>query len=106
MEKPVVRLENWTVIDDLVPLNYEGLGTGKRLAGNAIGHADVAAGGFIYTPPIVQVNGRLIETRNTVYELGEPSNVYKMWKRERHLESIGAASPTLATPFRPTVSTV
>jgi hypothetical protein len=88
MEKPTVRLENWTVLDS--SLNYGDLGPGNRLAGNAFGHADVDPGGFIYTSPILRVNEQLIETRNTVYELGESSDVYKTWKRKQNLERVAA----------------
>ena len=90
MEKPLVKIENWAVVESLVPPIYEDLRPGRRLVGNAFGHAAASAGEFIYTSPILRVGEGLIETRNTVYELGESSRAYKIWKRERNLANAAA----------------
>ena len=90
MEKPLVKIENWAVVESLVPPVYEDLQPGRHLIGNAFGRVGASAAIFVYTSPILSVSERLIETRNTVYELGESSNAYEIWKRKRNPESAAA----------------
>jgi hypothetical protein len=85
MEKPVVKIEDWAVVESLVPPNYENLQPGRRLVGYVFGHPGATAGQFIYTSPILSVNKGSIETLHTVYVLGDSSNAYKMWKRDQDL---------------------
>ncbi len=82
MQKPLVRIENWAVVRTMIPPSYQDLRPGTRLIGNATGHLGAAGGTLIYTSTVVSVNEGLIETRNTLYQLGEASNEYKAWERK------------------------
>jgi hypothetical protein len=84
MQKPLVMIENWAVVQRAVALSYEELQPGKHLMGKIAGHATLPDAEFIYTSPILSVNvheGR-VETRNTVYQLGKPCDDYKTWEHE------------------------
>jgi hypothetical protein len=80
-QKPSVKLEDWAVVPSANPVSFEGLEPGKLLAGRAFGHERIKPGMFIFTSIIVQVDtrNRLVETKNTVYKLGEMSPEYKAW---------------------------
>lgn len=80
MQKNRVRIENWSVVSSVVFDAYRDLVPGERLTGNVLGHANLR-NGLIYTSPILNVdraNG-LVETHNTLYELGEADPDYKQW---------------------------
>jgi hypothetical protein len=85
MSKPLVTIENWAVVQSVVFQSYELLQPGKHLMGNFVGHANLPDTLFIYTSSIVSVdrNMGVVETRNTRYQLGEASDEYKTWERER-----------------------
>ncbi len=89
MQKPLVNIEDWAVVQRAVALSYEQLQPGKRLIGRVVGHRALPNAEFIYTSPIlsVDVNEGRVETRNTVYQLGRPSDAYKAWERERKLDA-------------------
>jgi hypothetical protein len=85
MKKPLVRIENWRVVDCALSHGYEELQRGKHLMGNIFGHADVRNAQFIYSSVILSVdrdNG-LVNTHNAVYKLGEPCAEYKNWISRR-----------------------
>ncbi len=84
MKKPLVTIENWAVVQRAVALSYEELQPGKHLIGKVVGHRTLPNARFIYTSPIlsVDVNERRVETRNTVYQLGKPSDAYRTWEHE------------------------
>ena len=89
MHKPLVTIENWAVVQRAVALSYEELQPGKRLIGKVVGHRALPNAEFIYTSPILSVNvnkGR-VETRNTVYQLGKPSDAYRTWEHEHKVEA-------------------
>jgi hypothetical protein len=88
-QKPSVKLEDWAVVPSASPGSYEGLGPGKLLVGRAFGHDRIKSGMFIFTSTIVQVdtNNRIVETRNTVYSLGEMSREYKAWLDQQPKQS-------------------
>jgi hypothetical protein len=90
MHKPLVTIENWAVVQKAVALSYEELQPGKRLIGKVAGHTALPNAEFIYTSPIVSVdiNEGRVETRNTVYQLGKPSDAYRSWECERKLEAV------------------
>ena len=91
MQKTLVTIENWAVVQRAVTMSYEELQPGKRLMGKVIGHRTLSDADYIYTSPIVHVDmdeGR-VETRNTVYKLGKPSEGYRNWE---HAQKIGAVA--------------
>lgn len=83
MQKPLVRIENWAVVQSVLSPSYEELRAGRHLTGNILGHPSVRNTKFIYTSRIVNVYSGVVETLNTVYELGEPSDEYKAWECQR-----------------------
>ena len=86
MDKPLVTIENWAVIQKNSALNYDELQPGRRLMGRVIGHRAYSNAEFIYTSPIQRSNDEgLVETYNTVYRLGKPSEGYKTWLQERKM---------------------
>jgi hypothetical protein len=89
MSKPLVRIENWAVVQKSIALNFEELQPGKHLIGTVVGHRTLPNAECVYTSPIlsVDVDERRVETRNTVYQLGEPSETYKSWEHDRKFDS-------------------
>lgn len=84
MRKPLVAIENWAVVDSVLSPGFQDLRPGKHLMGNVLGHASVRNTKFIYTSRIVNVYDGVVETLNTLYQLGEPSDEYKSWEHERN----------------------
>jgi hypothetical protein len=84
-QKPSVKLEDWAVGPELNPGSYQALQPGNLLVGRAFGHQRIEKGKFIFTSPIVRVDPqqRVVETRNTLYSLGEASDEYKTWSRSQ-----------------------
>jgi hypothetical protein len=91
MKKPLLTIESWAVVQRTIALSYEELQPGGHLMGKVVGHTTHPDAECIYTSPILRVNAKegLVETRNTVYRLGEPSDGYKTWEQERKM---GAAA--------------
>jgi hypothetical protein len=90
MSKTLVRIENWSVVGDLISENYRELQPGNHLAGYAFGHVNLPNTKFVYTSRIVSVdlsNG-LVETLNTSYELGEINAEYKRWVCKRRAPAV------------------
>ena len=85
MQKPLVTIENWVVVQSVISPSYEEMRPGNHLMGKVFGHTILPKGKFIYTSPILRVdfNSGLVETLNTVYKLGEASDGYKTWEQER-----------------------
>jgi hypothetical protein len=85
MSKPVVRIENWSVVQDLISERYRELQPGSHLTGYAFGHVTVPNAKFIYTSRIVSIDlsKGLVETLNTSYQLGEVNPEYKEWDWRR-----------------------
>src|SRR5271154_7203538 len=83
MPKPLATIENWAVIQRGVFARYEELQPGKRLVGNVFGHTNLPDAELVYTSAILRINRGLVETVNTVYQLGQASNAYKTWEQER-----------------------
>lgn len=78
--KPRVKIENWSVVDSVIATGYQELAPGQRLTGNIFGHADLP-NGTIYTSAIVSVDREagLVETLNTLYQLGQIDSEYERW---------------------------
>jgi hypothetical protein len=85
MRKPFVTLENWAVVESALSRSFQELEPGKLLTGNVYGHEKLPDTKFIYTSAIVRVdkNRGIVETRNTLYHLGEASDGYKLWDFHR-----------------------
>lgn len=85
MWKSLVILENWAVVDSVLSRSYQDLELGKHLTGTVFGHANLPDANFIFTSSIVGIDSskRVVETRNTMYQLGEASDDYKTWERAR-----------------------
>jgi hypothetical protein len=83
MDKPVAKLENWSVVGSVVFEGYRDLEPGERLTGEVMGHTNLP-NGIIYTSAILTIDmeKRWVETRNTVYELGQMSADYARWLNE------------------------
>jgi hypothetical protein len=54
------------------------------LTGTLFGHTNLPDTNFIFTSPIIDVDSDkgVVQTRNTIYQLGEASEEYKTWDRE------------------------
>jgi hypothetical protein len=85
MEKPLATIEEWAVVESVISEGYRELQPGNHLNGNVFGHQKFPNGKFIYTSAIVRVDlsKQIVETRNAVYLLGEPSDQYKTWQSKR-----------------------
>jgi hypothetical protein len=82
--KPSVRIEDWAVVPSPNTASYQDLRPGNLLVGKVFGHPRINEGAFIFSSPILSldVNHKAVETRNTVYRLGEASRDYKAWAQE------------------------
>ena len=80
MDKPVVRIENWSVVSSALFQGYRYLQPGQRLTGDVMGHTNLR-NGSIYTSAILKIDlaNRRVETHNSIYQLGEVSEDYARW---------------------------
>jgi hypothetical protein len=78
--KPIVRIENWSVVGSIIYYGYRKLEPGARLTGDVMGHANLR-NGTIYTSAILTIDllKGLVETHNSIYSLGEVSEDYGRW---------------------------
>ena len=73
--KPVYKMENWGIIEyDPDPYKAPELRT-QCLVGDRIGPGDDVK--CVKTSSILGVSGKYIETKNTLYDLGEPDPHYE-----------------------------
>jgi hypothetical protein len=91
MRKSLVAIENWAVVESVISPSYEELQPGRHLMGNVLGHASLQNTKLIYTSRILNVYQGVVETLNTLYQLGEPSEEYKEWERRREANALSAA---------------
>ncbi|HEX3661789.1 MAG TPA: hypothetical protein VHU89_10180 [Acidobacteriaceae bacterium] len=84
MQKKIVRIENWSVVSSVIYDGYCELEPGRRLTGDVLAHSHLR-NGLIYTSAIQSVDrrGGFVETRNTVYELGQVNPEYEQWLQAR-----------------------
>jgi hypothetical protein len=87
LHKPAVRIEDWVVVPGPNTGSFRALSPGTLLAGRVSGHPRIEEGSFIFTSPVVHVDveHRVVETKNTAYMLGEMNPEYKTWSREHGL---------------------
>lgn len=85
MCQQLVILEKWAVVDSLVSRSYQELRPGKHLTGTIFGHPNLPDKNFVFTSPIIEIDSdkRVVQTRNTIYQLGEASDEYKTWDRQQ-----------------------
>jgi hypothetical protein len=96
MEKLSAKIENWSVVDNLIFNGFRELEPGQRLTGYLMGHTDLP-NGVIYTSVIRSVdkaNG-LVETGNTLYHLGQMNESYQLWSSAQRQ---GLPAPQLRVP--------
>ncbi len=80
VNKPKVRIENWSVVDDVISPAYRELVPGYRLTGYTFRHRDLPCG-LIYSSAILSVDPEtsLVETAEAVYHLGKVDRRYERW---------------------------
>jgi hypothetical protein len=80
MEKLSAKIENWSIVDNLIFNGFRELEPGQRLTGYLMGHSNLP-NGVIYTSVIQSVDHArgLVETGNTVYQLGQVNEEYEQW---------------------------
>jgi hypothetical protein len=85
MSKTSVRIEDWSVVEDLISERYCDLHPGNHLTGYPVGHVSRPNTKFIYISRIVNVDPSkgLVETLNTTYHLGEVNAEYQRWDGQR-----------------------
>jgi hypothetical protein len=90
MQKLLVTIENWAVVQSVISTTYEDLEPGNHLTGNVFGHANLPDAVFVYSSAILRVDhgDHWVETLNTLYRLGKASDAYKSWKAEREEEAV------------------
>jgi hypothetical protein len=81
MPKPIVTIEQWGVVRSIISQGFGELNPGSHLMGHVFGHARLHHAKLVYTSAILSVDfsQRIVETANTLYRLGEPSDEYKSW---------------------------
>jgi hypothetical protein len=85
MSKAFVLIEGWAVVENVSSQSFEQLKPGNRLVGYVTGHERLANVKLVYTSAIVSVDRTqgTVETRNTMYQLGEPNSEYNSWEQRR-----------------------
>ena len=83
MNKLLIPIESWAVVDNVSTLGWSPLEPGHRLTGWVSTHRDLPAG-MIYTSAIIRIDEAegLVETRNTLYRLGRCNPEYAAWLRQ------------------------
>ena len=83
--KSIATIQSWAVVDTVVSQSFAALRAGNRLIGHVLGLPRLPYAKLAYTSPIVKVNPTrgLVETRNTIYRLGEISEAYASWRGMR-----------------------
>jgi hypothetical protein len=91
MDKPIVRIENWSVVASVVNYGFRKLEQGQRLTGDVMGHTNLR-NGSIYTSSILNIDlgNRLVETHNSLYQLGAVNEDYARWMWEQEKARIAA----------------
>lgn len=76
-----MKLENWSVRGDSSPYIPPEQRT-LILRGEVYGHPRFEDGEVIWTSPIVNVDGRIVKTKNSEYELGGVEQDFLRWCSE------------------------
>jgi len=93
----MTTLENWSVCSASNNVYLPPELVGQALKGEVYGHPCPACydGSEVYTTRIMEVEGRVITTRNTVYHLGTIDPKYLQWCKDTD----GVHVPTDETPI-------
>jgi hypothetical protein len=84
--KPTVKLENWYVASDVIWNPYRAPELRKYvLFGEAYHHPKFEDGDKIYSSPIIDIEGRVITTQNTIYILASADAAYTLWCKENNI---------------------
>ena len=92
--KKTVTIENWSIVasNKLGPYQAPEMQQ-YALTGEAYGQPDFEDGKFITTSAIINSNDlkhhAIVESHNTLYKLGEPSDSYILWCKENGVKKIG-----------------
>jgi hypothetical protein len=79
-DKPTVFLHNWSVVPDREPNPYQAPELIEpRLYGQVVGHPRHEDYTYVTTSPMLTSAGRVVETCNTIYNLGLMSQGYEEW---------------------------
>jgi len=86
VSKPLATIQCWAVVEGIVSQRFAALQVGYRLRGHVFGLEHVPYMKVAHTSPIVHVDFArgLVETRNTIYRLGEASEEYESWRATAH----------------------
>jgi len=89
--KPIVKIENWSVVASVVNYGFRKLEPGQRLTGDVMGHTNLR-NGSIYTSAILRIDlgNRLVETHNSLYQLGAVNEDYARWMWEQEKARLAA----------------
>jgi hypothetical protein len=80
----VARLEDWAIEVDDDPAYLPPEQRSRSIVGVVYGHPRKTDGERVRTSPIVNVDGRRVQTRSgSVYHLGEINRRYLSWMREK-----------------------
>ena len=102
MEKLTAKIENWSVVDNLIFNGFRDLEPGQRLTGYLMGHTDLP-NGVIYTSVIKSIDKAkgLVETGNTVYQLGQINEPYENWAESAHASQQSCVPAFVPDPRKP-----
>lgn len=75
----MVKLENWSVTYSLEDCYVAPELRGGALLGTCYGHPKHKDGSVVKTSQIKKAMGKIVQTRNTIYELGSPDPDYLEW---------------------------
>lgn len=105
MEKLSARIENWSIVDNLIFHGFRQLEPGQRLTGYLMGHSNLP-NGVIYTSVIQSVDAAngLVETGNTIYQLGKVNEEYEHWALDQQTPSVAREVPAFAADPRKPVT--
>lgn len=80
----MVRIENWSVVDNLVFHGFRGLEPGQRLTGTILATTDLPKG-IVYTSVIqsIDLDNGIVETQNATYQLGQVDEAWEHWEAEQ-----------------------
>jgi len=83
--KPLATIHSWAVVDTVLSHSFAALRAGNCLTGHISGLPHLTYAKVAYTSPIVKVDPArgLVETRHTIYRLGEISEAYGCWRGTR-----------------------
>ncbi len=80
-----VKIENWSTGREENPFLAPEV-PALHLRGQVYGHPDKEDGTWVKTSRIQSIDGKMIETLNTTYELGDPDPLFIEWMKTEGIE--------------------